>query len=107
MTTPPGPIDPAILAAGRRTLRRHGWHGTTAERIAAEANLSRVTLHRRGIKREHVLAALIDVAIEAYRAAMWEVLVADASARRRMEAALDALCRVAEDHLEILAALNT
>jgi AcrR family transcriptional regulator len=99
-------IDPAVLDAARRTLRRHGWGGTTAERIATEAGISRITLHRRGIKREDVLAALADVAVEAYRAAMWPVLVAEGTGAERIEHALEALCDVAEAHLEILVALQ-
>ena len=99
-------IDAEVLEAGRRTLRRHGWSGTTAERIAEEAGVSRVTLHRRGIKREDVLAGLGDLAAEAYREALWPALVAEGSGRERLEAALEALCRVAEEHLEVLAALQ-
>jgi AcrR family transcriptional regulator len=99
-------VDPEVLEAGRRTLRRHGWSGTTAERIAEEAGVSRVTLHRRGIKREDVLAGLGELAAEAYREALWPALVAGGSGRERLEAALDALCRVAEAHLEVLAALQ-
>jgi AcrR family transcriptional regulator len=98
------PIDAAVLDAARRVIRERGWAGTTAERIAAEAGISRVTLHRRGIKREDVLAALSEMAIGAYRDAMWPILVADGSAAERLREALETICHVAETHLDVLVA---
>jgi AcrR family transcriptional regulator len=106
VTDTPPQIDPAVLDAARRTLREHGWNGTTAERIATEAGISRVTLHRRGIRREDILAALADLAVENYRTAMWPVLTAEGTAAERLHLALTTLCEVAEQHLEILVALQ-
>jgi len=99
-------IDPAVLEAARRTMRQHGWKGTTADRIATEAGISRVTLHRRGIKRDDILAALTDIAVDAYREAMWPPLVADETGATRLQQGLVALCEVAEEHLEVLTALS-
>jgi len=105
MADPPA-IDPALLEAGRRALRAHGWAATTAERIAAEAGISRVTLHRRGIRRDDVLAALAALAVAAYREALWPALVAEGSGRSRLELALQATLTVAEEHLDVLVALQ-
>ena len=101
------PIDAALLEAGRRALRRHGWQALTAERIAEEAGISRVTLHRRGIRKEDILAALSERAIEAYRAALWPALTAPGTGRERLEHALHALCHSAEANLELLVALRS
>lgn len=100
------PLDPAILDAGRSVLQEHGWQATTAERIATAAGLSRVTLHRRGIRREHVLRGLAELAVASYKDALWPVFLQDGTAGERLEAAVAALCGVAEDHLEVLVALQ-
>jgi AcrR family transcriptional regulator len=100
-------IDDTVLAAGRRALRRHGWHALTAERIAEEAGISRITLHRRGIRKEDILAALTERAVDAYRAALWPALTSPGTGRERLEQALHALCESAEEHLELLVALRS
>jgi AcrR family transcriptional regulator len=100
-------IDDSLLQAGRRALRRHGWHALTAERIAEEAGISRITLHRRGIRKEDILAALTERAIEAYRGALWPALTSPGIGRERLEQALHALCESAEEHLELLVALRS
>ncbi len=99
-------MDQDVLDAGRRAFARFGYHGASAERIAEEAGLSRVTLHRRGISKELILEALSDRGIEAYRAALWPALTASGSGRARLEQALHAVCSVAEDYLELLLALR-
>jgi len=98
--------EDSLLEAGRRVFARFGYEAATAERIAAEAGLSRVTLHRRGISKDTILAALADRATDHYRAAMWPSLTAPGSARQRMELALRALCEAAEANLELLLALR-
>ena len=100
-------IDATLLEAGRRALRRHGWQGLTAERIADEAGISRVTLHRRGVRKQDILDALTERAIEAYRAALWPALTAAGTGGERLEQALHALCASAEDNLELLVALRS
>jgi AcrR family transcriptional regulator len=108
MSSPsPSALDPAVLAAGRRVLARHGYHGASAERLAAEAGVSRVTLHRKGITKDSILVALTEQAVHAYRAALWPALTGHRPAVERLEAALRALCDVAEDHLELLLALQS
>jgi AcrR family transcriptional regulator len=99
-------LDDALLAAARRALERHGLARTTLERIAEEAGVSRVTLYRRGVSREAVLAALTDAIVEDYRGALWPVLTGRGSAAARLERALSAACEVVDRHLELLLALG-
>ncbi len=77
-------IDSALLEAGRRAFTEHGYHGATAERIAHEASISRVTLHRRGVTKDVLLAALVNEAVHDYRAAMWPALTGTAPASERL-----------------------
>lgn len=105
MTTPE--IDPKLLDAGRRALARHGYGGATAERIAREAGVNRSTLHRRGVGKEEILAALTERAIADYRSRVVGALTNPGSARERLELALVALCDSAEENLELLLALRS
>jgi len=98
--------DPHILPAARQAIERHGWGATTLERIAGEAGVSRMTLHRRGVTREAVLAELAQALEADYRGALWPALTAPGSARERLEQALEALCEVCDANLELLAALG-
>jgi AcrR family transcriptional regulator len=100
-------VDEPLLEAGRRALRRHGWRGLTAERIAEEAGISRATLHRRRVRKEDIIAALTERAIESYRAALWPALTGPGTGRERLERGLAALCESAEDNLELLVALRS
>ena len=103
MSSPP---DESVLDASRRTLRRYGLQGLTTERIAQEAGISRVTLHRRGITKDAILETLAERAIASYRDALWPVMTAAGSGRERLELALHRLCEVAEEQLELLVALR-
>lgn len=104
--TPARASDAQLLDAGRRAVSRLGPQGATLDRIAEEAGVSRTTLHRRGISRESILARLGEEAVEAYRRALWPALTAPGSGRVRMENALNALCVVADENLELLLALG-
>ena len=99
-------LDDNVLDGGRRALQRYGYAGATLERIASEAGITRVTLHRRGVTKDAILAELAERGAEAYRAALWPALTAPGSARERMELALKALCESAEENLELLVALR-
>jgi AcrR family transcriptional regulator len=95
-----------MLDAARRALECHGYAGATLERIAAEAGVSRVTLHRRGVTKDGLFAELVARATEDYRAAMWPALTSDASGADRLMQALEALCASAERSLALLVALR-
>ena len=98
---------PAVLAAARRTFERHGYAGATLERIAREAGVSRVTLHRRGVSKDGLLAELAADATDDYRRAMWPALTAAGTAAARLRLALEALCAMAEEQMALLVALRS
>jgi AcrR family transcriptional regulator len=98
--------DPRILEAARQAIERHGWPAATLERIAGEAGLSRMTLHRRGITRAAVLAGLAGRLEDDYRGALLPALTAPGSAGERLALACERLCDVAERNLELIAALD-
>jgi AcrR family transcriptional regulator len=97
---------PELLEAARRAFARYGYERATLERIAAEAGVSRVTLHRRGVTKETLLEQLAAGATESYRAALWPALTAAGTGRERLEAALGALCDSAEENLSLLVTLG-
>lgn len=64
-----------------------------------------MTLHRRGISRNGLLADLIASATDDYRRAMWPALTGPGSAAERLFAALEHLCSATEEHMGLLLAL--
>jgi AcrR family transcriptional regulator len=100
-------VDEALVDGARKAIEEHGSSGATLERIAAAAGLSRMTLHRRGVSRAAILAALAERLEADYRSSMWPALVADAeSARDRLELVLNAQCAVADSNLAVIDALD-
>ncbi len=97
---------PELLAAARRVFAERGYAGATIERIAAAAGLSRVTLHRRGVSKDGLLAELVARATEDYRAALWPALTGEGTGAERLAQALEALCDQAERHMPLLVALR-
>lgn len=95
-----------ILRAAERVFEVHGYSGATIDRIAAEAGVSRVTLHRRGVTRDGLLAELVARATDAYREAMWPALTGRGSGAERLTRALRSLCDSAERHMALLVALR-
>ena len=98
--------DPALLAAARQAFAEHGYMGATLERIAHSAGLSRVTLHRRGVTKDGLLAELVVRATDDYRRAMWPALTGEGTGAERLERALDALCASAEENMALLVAVR-
>lgn len=99
-------VTDQLADGARAALRRHGYAGATLERIAAEAGVSRMTLHRNGIGRPELLRALIERMADAERAALWPALTADGDAATRLRLALEAECHVTEEHIEVLEAID-
>jgi hypothetical protein len=60
-------VHATLVDAAARAVARHAMDGATVERIAEEAGLSRVTLHRRGVTRVELMLALVHRAARAYR----------------------------------------
>ena len=99
-------VDDNLAEGARAALRTHGPAGATLERIASAAGVSRMTLHRRGIGRPELLRALVERMAAREQAALWEALTADGDAAARLRLALEAECVVAEEHLEVLEAMD-
>jgi AcrR family transcriptional regulator len=95
-------VGPKLLDATVAVLGDVGWDGLSLERVAERAGISRVTLWRQGVTKEALVHALLERLSEDYRDAMWPVLTADANGRDRLALALQALCEVADRHLELL-----
>jgi AcrR family transcriptional regulator len=99
-------VDARILEGARLAAGKYGWEGATLERIAEEAGMSRMTLHRRGATREVILEGLRGQFEAQYRERLWPFLTADGSGRTRLEGALRELCAINEDNIELLDALG-
>ncbi|MEO7198107.1 MAG: TetR/AcrR family transcriptional regulator [Solirubrobacterales bacterium] len=99
------PAQP-ILDGARRAIDRYGWGKTTLERIAEEAGISRVTLHRRGLSKQVILGQLAAQAEAEYRERIWPALTSEGDGRARLQLALEAICDLAEENLNLLLALD-
>src|SRR6266540_2673195 len=95
-------VDPKLLDATMAVLGDAGWDSLSLERVAERAGLSRVTLWRQGVTKEVLVGALLERLSQDYVTAMWPVLTADTNGRGRLALALDALCDVADRHLDLL-----
>ncbi len=104
---PTDEIEPRLVDAAHRTIERHGWHDTTLERIAAEAGVSRMTLHRHRVSRQTLLRALAGRLERQHREAMLEVLAGPGSGRERLGRAMAAECEVTERNLNLAETLGT
>ena len=100
-------IDGNVLDAVTRILRRDGVRGLTITAVAEEANLSRVTLHRRGASIDDFVIAVLARASDDLRASLWPALTATGDAASRLRIALRTLCDVAERHAAVLTAFYT
>lgn len=94
-----------LLAAVERALDRQGLPALTLEHIADEAGVNRVTLYRRGHRRDDLLTQAAVAAAGEFRDAALPALTHRGSARERLELLFDAQCDLADRHLGLLAAL--
>ena len=99
-------LAPDVLARLRDRLRDRDWREVTTDELAQAAGLSRMTLHRRGIGKDVVLAQLGRLLEAEYHEAMLPALVSAAPAAERLRLALSALCEVNERYLGLLDALG-
>jgi AcrR family transcriptional regulator len=97
--------DDELLDGARRAVSKYGWRDATLERIAREAGLSRVTLHRRGVSKAAILRGLAEAYELDYRTALVTAVEAGRTGGERLRLALDAMCDVSERHLETIVAL--
>lgn len=97
--------DEAVLDAAATVIETFGYQGLTLARLSEAASSSRMTLHRRGVTVAAVVAGLSLRAAGELRVALFPVLSGSGPADERMEAALQAMCGVADEHLALLAGL--
>lgn len=100
-------VDDSVLDAVARILERDGLRGLSISAVADEAQLSRVTLHRRGASLEDLVVAVLARASDDLRASLWPALTGPGNAAARLSTALRLLCEVAERHAGVLCALYT
>ena len=98
-------VSDELVEAIGRVVDTYGWAGATAERIADAAGINRTTLYRKGLTKERLLDAAITVAAESFLAEMMEPMLQNGTARERLEAVLEAVCRTMEQNLGLLAGL--
>jgi AcrR family transcriptional regulator len=99
-------VPPHIVDAARHVLAQDGVAAATLERISSAAGISRMTLHRRGLSKDHILRALSERLEIEYRDAMWPALVAPGTGAERLRLALEGLCEVSERNLALLEAMS-
>ena len=95
-----------VIEGARRAIAAGGWQSATLTRIAEEAGVSRMTLHRRGLGREEIFGLLARDYEDAFRTALWPSVTSRGTGAERLEAMLVAVCEVTEDHLSFLVALD-
>jgi AcrR family transcriptional regulator len=99
-------VAPKVVDAARFVLAEDGPAGATLERIAAAAGVSRMTLHRQGVTKADIVRALAQRFEQEHQRAMWQALVADGTAADRLALALELQCRLSEQNLAVLEALD-
>jgi AcrR family transcriptional regulator len=97
-------LEPKLIAGARKAVDKYGYAGLTLERIAAEADISRVTLHRRGYSKDEIFNALVAQMHEEHRDALWPALVADGNGAQRLSLAVAKVCDSCERDLLLLLA---
>jgi len=97
--------DESILEAAATVIAQFGYDGLTLARLAEVAGSSRMTLHRREVTVPGVVAGLSLRAAAELRDGLFPVLSGTGPADKRLEAALGAMCDVADRHLPLLSGL--
>lgn len=100
------PPEPKLIEAARKAVEAHGYAGLTLERIAAEADVSRVTLHRRGHSKDEIFSALVLQVREEHRDALWPALTASGDGADRLRMAVTKICDMCERDLDLMLAIR-
>jgi AcrR family transcriptional regulator len=99
-------IQSRVIDGARRAVEHSGWQAATLERIAEEAGLSRMTLHRHGLGREEIFALLGEAYERDFRVAIAAACALPGSAAERLRSGLSAVCDTSERHLSFLRGLD-
>ena len=99
-------IQARVIDGARRAVERFGWQAATLERIADEAGLSRMTLHRHGLGREEIFALLGEAYERDFRDAVAAACALPGTATERLQRGLSAVCAASERHLPFLRGLD-
>ncbi|MGH2842906.1 MAG: hypothetical protein ACRDKL_04895 [Solirubrobacteraceae bacterium] len=102
----PEPLELERVRQIRDQLGHRDWHELALEDLARSAGLSRMTLHRRGIKREDILGELAKLLESDYQQAVLPALSSLAPAPERLAMALGATCVIDERYLGLMGALD-
>jgi AcrR family transcriptional regulator len=92
-------VDSRLLAVATQLLDEEGWAALSLDRIAESADVSRATVWRAGLTRGAVERVLRTRLAADYKDLMWRPLTMAGSGLDRLDAALRALCQVAERYL--------
>jgi AcrR family transcriptional regulator len=99
-------LDTDRLARLRDALGHRDWREVTVAEIAEAVGVSRMTLHRRGVGKDEVLAALGELLATEIRDAALPALAAGGTARDRLRGALASVCAIDERYLGVFTALS-
>lgn len=102
----PAEVEQRVVAGATRAVERFGWQHATLERIAREAGLSRMTLHRHGLGREEIFGLLGEAYEADVRASVARACAAERPAPERLRRGLAAVCAATERHLGFLHGLD-
>jgi AcrR family transcriptional regulator len=100
-------LDADRLSRLRDRLGHRDWREVTVAEIADAVGVSRMTLHRHGVGKGEILAALGELLEAEYRDAALPILAAGGTARERLRGALGSVCDIDEAYLGVFAALST
>jgi AcrR family transcriptional regulator len=100
-------LDAHRLARLRDRLGHRDWRDVTVAEIAEAVGVSRMTLHRHGVGKGEILAALGELLEAEYREAALPILAAGGTARDRLRGALSSVCDIDEAYLGVFQALST
>lgn len=102
MTSPTPQIEKERVERIRDQLGDRRWHELSIEELASAMQLSRMTLHRRGIDKDALREALGELLADEFRAAALPALTAAGPAPERLRMALEVVCRVDERYLGLI-----
>ena len=99
-------IQGRVIDGARQAVERFGWQAATLERIAEEAGLSRMTLHRHGLGRDEIFSLLGEAYERDFRVAVAAACALPGTAAERLRRGLAAVCDASERHLSFLRGLD-